>query len=176
MQSNYEKLFEDLYDTYYNSVYRYIYAAVKDKWNTEDIISTVFTKIYSHREKIIDVEGSKNWVFRIAHNAIIDFYRKNSKIIPIEEFLDRGKEENGYEQVLIKDEFSKVKKIIEQFPEETQNMIYMRYYGGLKFREIAEATDISENTIKSTVSRAIKKIKKVYYSTLGGEVNENRRI
>lgn len=174
MKCNYDRLFEELYDTYYDSVYRYIYAAVKDKWNAEDIISTVFTNIYKHKEKINDVEGSKNWVFRIAHNTIIDFYRKNSKVIPIEEFLDRGNEESGYEQVLIKEEFNQVKKLIDQFPEDTKNMIYMRYYGGLKFREIAEATSISENTVKSSVSRAIKKLKKLCSSKLGGEVSENR--
>lgn len=171
---NYEVLFEELYDTYYNNVYRYIYAAVKDKWNTEDIISTVFTNIYRHREKIQDIEGSKNWVFRIAHNTIIDFYRKNSKVIPIDEFLDRGNEDSGFEHVLIKDEIRQVKKIIDEFPEDTKTMIYMRYYSGLKFREIAEATSISENTVKSTVTRAIKKIKKLYNNTIGGELNEYR--
>jgi len=173
---NYDKLFEELYDTYYDSVYKYIYSSVKNKWNAEDVISTVFTKIYQNREKIINVEGSKNWVFRIAHNCIIDFYRVNSKIIPIEEFLDRGRIDEGYEEVLIKDQFAQVKKIIDQFPEETKNMIRLRYYGGLKFREIAETIDISENTVKSTVARAIKKIKKSYFNMIGGDINEKRQV
>jgi RNA polymerase sigma-70 factor, ECF subfamily len=171
---DYEKLFEQLYDTYYNGVYKYIYVSVKDKWNTEDIISTVFIKIYNNREKIVDVEGSKNWVFRIAHNCIIDFYRKNSKVIPIEDFFDRGSEDTGYEKILVEDEFVPIKKIIDQFPEETKNMIHLRYYGGLKFREIAETINVSENTVKSTVSRAIKKIKKSYFSMIGGDISENR--
>lgn len=174
--SDKDTLFEKLYDTYYDCVYRYIFAAVKNKWNAEDIIATVFTKIYTHREKIISVEESKNWTFRIAHNAIIDFYRKNSKVIPIEEFLDRGKEENGYEEVEIKDEFSQVKILLEQLPENTKDMIYMRYYGGLKFREIAEATDTPENTVKSVVSRGIKKIKKLYTKKMGGEISEGTKV
>jgi SLAP domain-containing protein len=78
--------FEKLYDTYYDSVYRYIYVCVKDKWNAEDIISTVFFKIYENRDKIQEVESSKNWVFRIAHNAIIDFYRKNGKVIVLDDW------------------------------------------------------------------------------------------
>lgn len=166
--------FERLYDTYYDSVYRYIFVSVKDKYNAEDIISTVFTKIYEHQDQIEEIESSKNWVFRIAHNAIIDFYRKNSKIIPIENFLDRGKEEEGYENILIKDEFTKVKKIIDELPESTKKMVYMRFYGGLKFREISELINVAENTVKSTVSRAIKRIRKNYENSLGGEISEKR--
>jgi len=162
--------FEQLYDMYYDCVYRYIFVSVKNKWNAEDIIATVFTKIYEHKDKIMEVSESKNWVFRIAHNTIIDFYRKNSKVIPIESFLDRGDEDFGYEDIIIRDEFNGVKKIIDQLPEETKRMIYLRFYGGLKFREIAETVNITENTVKSTISRAIKKIKKSYEHSLGGDV------
>ncbi|WP_291633998.1 sigma-70 family RNA polymerase sigma factor [Clostridium sp.] len=162
--------FEQLYEMYYNCVYRYIFVSVKNKWNAEDIIATVFTKIYENKDKIMDVEASKNWIFRIAHNTIIDFYRKNSKVIPIENFLDIGDEDFGYEDIAIRDEFKGVKSIIDQLPEETKKMIYLRFYGGLKFREIAETVNITENTVKSTISRAIKKIKKNYEHSLGGDV------
>lgn len=162
--------FEQLYDMYYDCVYRYIYVSVKNKWNAEDIIATVFTKIYENKEKITEVEESKNWIFRIAHNTIIDFYRKNSKVIPIENFFDRGDVDAGYENILIRDEFCEVKKIIDELPKETKEMLYLRFYGELKFREIAETVNITENTVKSTVSRAIKKIKKNYELSMGGDV------
>ena len=48
-------------------------------------------------------------------------------------------------------------------------MLYLRFYGGLKFREIAETIDVAENTVKSTISRAIKKIKKNYEHSLRGD-------
>ena len=77
----------------------------------------------------------------------------------------------GYEDIVIKDEFNGVKKIIDQLPEETKKMLYLRFYGGLKFREIAEVVNITENTVKSTISRAIKKIKKNYEHSLRGDVS-----
>lgn len=166
--------FEQLYDMYYNCVYRYIFVSVKNKWNAEDIIATVFTKIYENKDKITEVEASKNWIFKIAHNTIIDFYRKNSKVIPIESFLDRGDEDFGYENIAIRDEFDGIKKIIDVLPEGTKKMLYLRFYGGLKFREIAETVDITESTVKSTISRAIKKIKKSYEHSLGGDVIGNK--
>lgn len=162
--------FEQLYDMYYDCVYKYIFVSVKNKWNAEDIIATVFTKIFENKDKITEVEESRNWVFRIAHNAIIDFYRKNSKVITIENFFDRGVEDFGYEDVIIRDEFNEIKKIIDKLPEDTQQMIYLRFYGGLKFREIAATLNIPENTVKSIISRAIKKINKNYGQSLGGDV------
>jgi len=88
--------------------------------------------------------------------------------------LDRGDEDFGYEDIVIRDEFNGVKKIIDQLPEETKKMLYLRFYGDLKFREIAEVVNITENTVKSTISRAIKKIKKIYEHSLGGDVIEKR--
>lgn len=167
-----ENKFEKLYDTYYDSVYRYIYVCVKDKWNTEDIISTVFYKIYENRDKIQEVESSKNWVFRIAHNAIIDFYRKNGRVIPMEEYMETASDEEGYDSVLTKDEFIRIKQYIEELPKETIDMIYLRYYGGLKFKDIASTLNKSENTVKSVVTRALKKIRTSYEESLGGKVYE----
>lgn len=164
--------FERLYDSYYDGVYRYIFMCVKDKWNTEDIIATVFMKIYENRDKIQDVESSKNWVFRIAHNTIIDFYRKNGKVILIDDFIESASEEDGYENILTKDEFSRVRKFIEELPQETVNMIYLRFYGGLKFKEIAEVVNKTESTVKSIVTRGLKKIRTSYERSLGGKVYE----
>ena len=102
--------FEQLYDTYYDCVYRYIFVFVKTKRNAEDIIATVFTKILENEDKITEVEASKNWVFRIAHNTIIDFYRKNSKVVYIEKFLNIRSENFEYEDIIIRNQFNELKK------------------------------------------------------------------
>lgn len=167
-----ESKFEKLYDAYYDSVYRYIYICVKNKWNTEDIISTVFYKIFENQDKILDVENSKNWVFRIAHNTIIDFYRKNGKVIPLDDYMEMASDEEGYDSVLIKDEFVEIKKFIDELPKETIDMINLRYYGGLKFKDIASVLNKSENTVKSVITRALKKIRTSYEESLGGKAYE----
>lgn len=162
MNDDYDELFRILYDRYYDGIYRYIFANVKNKWNAEDIVSVVFTKLYINREKITDVEGSKNWIYRIARNAIIDYYRANNKVIPINYILDSSNFEEGYDNILIQEEFEEVFKIIDELPNETKNFLKLRYFEGLKFREISEATNTSESTVKTTVSRAIKRVKKIY--------------
>jgi len=81
--------FEQIYDMHYDCVYRYIFVSVKNKCNTEDIITTVFTKVFENKDKITDVERGKSWILRIAHNAIIEFYRKSSRVILSEDSLDK---------------------------------------------------------------------------------------
>lgn len=164
--------FEKLYDTYYDCIYRYIYASVKDKWNAEDIIATVFMKIYDARSQIGDIECSKNWVFKIAHNAIIDFYRKNSKVICVDKFFEQGEEDAALEDILIRDEFEKINEHIQRLPKEIQQIIYMRYYGELKYKEIGEVLNKPEGTIKSTLYRALENIREKFEK--GGDVNEKR--
>ena len=135
--------FEQLYDVYYYCVYRYIFVSVKNKLSAEDIIATVFTKIFENKDKITEVQSIKSWIFRIAHSSIIDFYRKNNRVIPSETFLEISDEDFGYEDIVIKDEFKGVKVIIDELPEDTKEMLYLRFYGGLKFREIAETVNVS---------------------------------
>jgi RNA polymerase sigma-70 factor (ECF subfamily) len=157
-----EILFEEVYKAYYSSVYRYIFVAVKNSWITEDILAEVFMKIYKHREEIINVEVSNRWIFRIAHNALIDFYRKNNRVEFVDEIVGEGIDEFGYEYVMIKEEFEKIKILLEEFSEETQKMVFMRFCSGLKFREIAEVFSMPENTVKCRVSRTIKKLRERY--------------
>ena len=153
--------FEELYDMYYDCVYRYIYVSVKNKWNAEDIIATVFAKIFENKDKIIEVEASKKWIFGIAHNTIIDFHRKNSKVISGENFLDVGEEDFGYEDIVLKDELNGVGKIIDGLSEDTKKMLYLRFYGGLRLREISEIVNVGESTVKATISSAIKKLRRI---------------
>ncbi|MGH4138595.1 hypothetical protein [Clostridium sp.] len=91
-----ESKFEQLYDIYYDSVYRYIFVIVKSKRNTEDIITTVFIEIFKNKDKIIEVALSEDWIFSLAHDSIMDFYRKSSKVTANKTFLDKRYEDFGY--------------------------------------------------------------------------------
>jgi len=150
--------FGQLYDMYYDCVYRYIFVSVRNKLNAEDITATVFTKIYENKDKITEVAASKNWIFSIAQSTIMDFYKTSEKIIPSENFIDVRTQHIAYENINIRDDFYGVKKNIDQLPEYTKKMVYLRFYGGLKFREIAETVDVKESTVKSVIIRAITKM------------------
>ena len=158
--------FEQLYDDYYDCVYRYIFVSVKNKLNAEDIIATVFTKIFESKDEIREIESIKSWIFRIAHNSVIEFYSKNNKTMPTENFLDSMDDELETEDIAIRDEFKEVKKIMGQLPEDAKKILYLRFYGGLNYREISETVNVAENTVKSIIFSSIKKVKNNYEHSL----------
>jgi RNA polymerase sigma-70 factor (ECF subfamily) len=159
--------FEQLYDMYYDCVYKYIFVSVKNKLNTEDIMATVFTRIFEVQDKITEVKLAKSWIFRIAQDCIIDFYIKNNEVIPNENFLHMQNEKFQNEGITLRDELTEVKKAMDKLPEDSKKILYLRFYGGLDFREIAETVNIAETTVKSIIFRAIKKIKENHEYTLG---------
>lgn len=153
-----DELFEQLYSEYNRVVYNYIYMSIKDQWKVEDLTSEVFIKVYRHRDKINDVQKSGKWLITIARNTLIDYYRKSYKEEPCEEIFLEGVDEFGYEDVIIKDEFASVRNLIMLMPEDVRKMIVMRYYYGMKFKEIGQKMNLTENAVKCRVSRTIKKL------------------
>lgn len=169
-----EELFEKIYDTYYENVYRYIYSSVKDKKKTEEIIDEVFTKLYKNIDKIHDAAHSKAFVFKIAHSEINNFYGNNDKVISIKEFLGKEKEAKKFTNINRRNEISCVKDMIEQLPHETKDMINMRYYGNLKFKQIAEVTNTAEKETRHTIFKAVKKVSQMFDSMKLKKTSVNR--
>jgi len=139
-----------------NKVYSYILTVVKDKELADDIFQDAFIKvIYTLRSGTYQEEGKFiQWVMRIAHNLIIDFFRK-SKRIPVvdnsnDEFdiFDTIKISDGsIEDRIINEQIHEdVRKLIECLPEEQKQVLIMRHYADMSFKDIAEQTDVSINT------------------------------
>ena len=75
--------FIEFYDQYYKQVYRYVYVKVGNNWDTDDIVSDIFRKAY---EKFATVEENyASWIFTIARNSIIDFYRQKKELAASED-------------------------------------------------------------------------------------------
>lgn len=168
-----DELFENIYDVYYDNVYRYIYSSVDSKENTQEIIAEVFTKIYKNIDKIIDLKHSKMLIFNTVCDEINNFHSKANNIISIDGFLGKFNAEKKIKKNSADNEINGIKDIIKEFPEETKNIINMRYYGKLNFQEIAKVTNRTESSVKAVVSKSIKKINKTLYSIKLGKTNEN---
>lgn len=152
-------LFEKLYNKYYNMTYKYILSQIKDSWTAEDIASEVFVKIYKHRDEINDIDKSSSWIIKIARNSIIDYYRKK-KLVDSDEKLDyEAFYDTGFDNVFIKDEYTFIMK---QLPNEIKSLLTMRYCHNLKFREIADIMNLTENSAKYRVYHALKIAQEAY--------------
>ncbi|MBO3117542.1 sigma-70 family RNA polymerase sigma factor [Winogradskyella sp. DF17] len=151
-------------------IYSFIYSKVYDKDVTEDIFQDTFIKVirtlklgkYNEEGKFLP------WVMRIAHNLVIDYFRKNNRMPKFDNagefsiFSVLSDSSLNAEKSLIKDQVeSDVRRIIEELPEDQKQVLKMRIYQDMSFKEISERTGVSINTALGRMRYALINMRKV---------------
>lgn len=165
-----ESALEVLIRRHKNRVFAYILMVVKDKELAEDLFQDTFIKVINtFRSGTYKEEGKFiQWVMRIAHNLIIDYFRK-SKRIPIVENNDeydifdkvRVPVESVEDQIITEQIHRDVKKLIDYLPQEQKDVLVMRHYGDMSFKDIAEVTNVSINTALGRMRYALINLRKL---------------
>lgn len=161
---------ETLINRHQRKLFSYILLIVKDKHLAEDVFQDTFIKIINTlRAGAYNEEGKfLPWAMRIAHNLIIDFFRK-SKRMPFREnseeydLFDTLKvyDETIEDKIIIAQIHDDVKKLIEHLPEEQKEVLKMRHYEEMSFKEIAQQTDVSINTALGRMRYALINLRKL---------------
>lgn len=168
-----ESALAELIDRHKNKVYGFIFSKVLDKDITEDIFQDTFVKvILTLKEGKYNEEGKfLPWVMRIAHNLTIDYFRSRRRMPVVgETFLDEdfsifdflADPEDCTETKIIKEQIDKeLRQIIDFLPDDQQEVLRLRIFKGLSFKEIAEETDVSINTALGRMRYALINLRKV---------------
>jgi RNA polymerase sigma factor (sigma-70 family) len=162
---------EILISRHKNRVYSYILLIVKNQDLAQDIFQDTFIKVIRSLKLGKYVENGKfiSWVLRIAHNLIIDHFRreKQNNTISNDSFENdlfnsyKFSDENIEDQMVMNQILFEVKELIRELPEDQQQVIHMRHYMGLSFKEIAEQTDVSINTALGRMRYALINLRKI---------------
>jgi len=162
---------ESLINRHKNRVYTYILLIVKDQQLAEDIFQDTFIKVIkSLRKGKYQEKGIfASWVIRIAHNLIIDHYRKakhlktlSNEDKEVDIFNSKKFADANVEEEIIKNQISRdVRKLVDELPEDQKQVILLRHYGGLSFKEIAEQTNVSINTALGRMRYALINLRKL---------------
>lgn len=151
-------------------IYSFIYSKVLDRDVTEDIFQDTFLKViktiklgrYNEEGKFLP------WVMRIAHNLVIDYFRKNNRMPKFDNtgdfniFSVLGDSSLNIEKQLIKDQIDNdLQKIILELPEDQKDVLVMRLYKDMSFKEIAESTGVSINTALGRMRYALINLRKL---------------
>ncbi len=169
LQGN-SKSFEVLIQKHKNKIYAFILSKIRNKDLAEDIFQETFIKVINSLQKGKYNEEGKflPWVMRIANNLVIDYFRKAKKmrtIAPTNDFdifdiLQDG--ERNIEDNLVNDQVHKdLRKLIEYLPEDQKEVLKMRYYAELSFKEISESTGVSINTALGRMRYALINLRKL---------------
>jgi RNA polymerase sigma-70 factor (ECF subfamily) len=157
--------FDILLNRHKNNIYSYIYFVVRNKEMTEDIFQETFVKAIVTIKQGRYTENGKfrAWINRIAHNLIIDSYRqeKNEQTISNDEceidlFNNPKLSDGTIEDAIVKAQiFSDVKRLMNCLPDNQKEVLVLRYYQNLSFKEIADITGVSINTALGRMRYAI---------------------
>jgi len=150
-----EKALEVLINRHNQRISSFIYSKVLDRDITEDIFQDTFIKVIKTLKKGSYSEEGKflPWVMRISHNLIIDHFRKNKRMPKFEGtddfniFSVIGDDKLNAEKQIIKDQIdSDLGSLIEELPDDQREVLLMRIYKDMSFKEISENTGVSINT------------------------------
>jgi RNA polymerase sigma-70 factor (ECF subfamily) len=161
----------NLVNRHKSKVFAYILMVVKDKQLADDIFQDTFIKVINTLRSGTYKEEGKfiQWVMRIAHNLIIDFFRK-AKRLPMQEKSNDGTDifdnvrilEESIEDRMINDQIHEdIRNLIELLPREQREVLVMRHYSDMSFKEIAEQTDVSINTALGRMRYALINLRKM---------------
>ncbi len=165
-----EKSLEILINKHKYKLYNFIFSKVLNKDNAEDLFQETFIKVIKTLKRGVYNEEGKflPWIMRIAHNLVIDFFRKNKRFPLFEnnenfDIFQLIKDDNpSAERYLIdKQILTDLKKIIVKLPQDQKDVIDMRLYKEMSFKEISEATGVSINTALGRMRYAIINLRKL---------------
>lgn len=161
---------EILLERHKEKLYSSIYFLVKDKYLAEDLFQDVFIKIIDRlRTNRYNEEGKFiQWAMRIAHNLCVDHFRKIKRTPPVltsdgnDIFETINISAEGPENIMIKcQSHHGIREIVDMLPQEQREVIVLRHYANLSFKEIAEMTNCSINTALGRMRYALLNMRKL---------------
>lgn len=166
-----EQHLETLINRHKQRIFTYILSRIQDYSLAEDIFQDAFIKIINTFKKGKYNEEGKflPWALRISHNLVIDHFRKNKRMPKMDNSSDSfdifdiiSDNKINAENQLIKDQIeSDVRKLVDELPEEQREVLIMRHYADMSFKEIAEQTGVSINTALGRMRYALINMRKL---------------
>ncbi len=165
------RAFDVLLEKYQSKLYSYIFYIVKNEEVAEDIFQETFVKaiVTIKQGRYTDTGRFVSWLTRIAHNLIIDSFRQDKYENTVSNddsekdlFNDSRLTDSNIEEKIVEEQIhTDVRKLVDMLPDNQREVIQMRFYMGLSFKEISEKTGVSINTALGRMRYAILNIRRM---------------
>ena len=167
---NQKEVFSSIYNEYKDKILRLCFAYLDDRENIEDIFQEVFIKIidtlrkgkYNHEGKFVQ------WAMRISYNMCVDYFRRTKrrpKVAPTETFdifdVLQVSDDNAEQRIIKSQTHDKIRSLVDQLPPEQREVVILRHYADMSFKEIAKLTRVSINTALGRMRYALINIRKM---------------
>lgn len=149
-----DKAFSSLMELKKETIYRIAFAYVKNKEDALDIVQETIYKAYISIDKLNDEKTFNSWIARITVNNAINLIRKNSKVILLEDTIEKSERMEG---VIV--ERMDILDAIDKLEDKHKQVIILKYFDDLKIKDISEVLDIPEGTVKTYLSKGLNKLR-----------------
>ena len=162
---------ETLINRHRNKVFTYIVLTIKNQPLAEDLFQETFIKVIQSLRsgKYRDNGRFLSWVIRIAHNLIIDHFRKEKQMNSVSNddsvvdlFNSKKLSDDNIEELIVNSQIkAEIRALINELPDDQREVVLLRHYGELSFKEIADQTDVSINTALGRMRYALINLRKL---------------
>ena len=160
-----------LYESHYERVARYIFARLGDRQKAEDLASETFVRalgsLNRFEERGLPMEA---WIFRIAHNLVVDWMRKRSRVdrVPLDGILIRS-DADPEEDAETSDQIEHLKRAMDHLSPAQREVIGLRFFSGLSSEECARVLGKKPGAVREMQSAAVKTLRRVLVREFEGE-------
>ena len=172
-KENDQQAFARLYEEYFDRIYRYVAVRVGDRIEAEDLTQQVFVNalraISSYRVKGVPFSA---WLYRIAHNQVVDYLRKKKKraAVPLNEDWVASRDRNPQQMVERNLDIEQLLSATKRLTEAQREVISLRFAGELPIAQVAQIMGKSQGAIKALQHSAIVALRKVLLATGNGKI------
>lgn len=148
---------------HYNAIFSFVYRKTGHYHTSYDITQEIFIKMMKSLSHYKNKNQFNSWLFRIAVNHCNDFYRGQYRHqhVPVEEIFHIQADDDPHQEWINKINGEIIRKLVLALPDYQRDVIILRFYNQLKFREIATITDSPEATIKSRYRQGLNRLKQL---------------
>lgn len=149
-----------LYDKYIEKIYAFVYYKTHHKETAEDLVSQVFLKAFKNLDNFDISQGTfQAWLYQIARNTVIDHYRTKKNDQVIDDVWDISSDDDMERDMDTRQKLIKIEKYISGLKSEQRDILIMKIWQGMTYKEIAGALGKSEASCKMMCSRTLKKLR-----------------
>lgn len=152
----YRKIFDELFDLYYEKLTVFVYSFVNDKEVGKDIVNDLFLNLWNNREKLDPERSLKSYLFTIARNRALDYLKHRQVMESNVKYLIKEYEDPGTDWKEVERQVELVREKLAELSGKQREVIVKCCVEGKMYREVAEELNISENTVKTHLTRALK--------------------
>ena len=160
-QQGNNEAFGRLYDRHVRIIYDFVYYRTRHKETSEDLTSQTFFKALRSIGSVDPLKPFVSWLYKIAHNTVLDHYRTQKKADDIDQIFDLTDGTDIVESLDTHRETAKVKKYLESLTDIERDIVVMRVWQELPYKEIGKIVGKSEASCKMIYSRSLKKLREL---------------